>query len=159
MTLGIAKRISLVRVLIYFFLPRNLRCLWWRIYILQHNTMPWWWIIQYNYTIHALGYKWLLSWTDINLVNINVVFREGINGQWAKDTKMILLIIPDMFIILWCVARSSFWGKISMFSNYVDLVYIVQDPGFPGSCVKDPGCWSHDCLISMTTSPAHCVVI
>ncbi len=28
--------------------------------------------------------------------------------------------------ILWCVARSSFWGKISMFSNYMDLVYKIQ---------------------------------
>ncbi len=28
--------------------------------------------------------------------------------------------------ILSCVARSSFWGKISIFTNYLDLVYKIQ---------------------------------
>ncbi len=32
--------------------------------------------------------------------------------------------------------------------------YIMED-----SCVKDQSCWSHDCLVSITTSLAHCDII
>ncbi len=32
----------------------------------------------------------------------------------------------------------------------------MKDPGFPGSCVKDTGCWPYDCLVSMPTSSTHC---
>ncbi len=41
---------------------------------------------------------------------------------------------------------------------WLDPVFEVKYPCFPTTCVKDPGCWSHDCLVSMTTSPTHCDV-
>ncbi len=36
------------------------------------------------------------------------------------------------------------------------IISCAKDPGKPESFVKDPGYWSHDCLISVAMSPIHC---
>ncbi len=41
-------------------------------------------------------------------------------------------------------------------SYYLDLVYKIKD--FQ-SGLTDPSCWSHDCLVSMATSPTYCVIM
>ncbi len=74
------------------------------------------------------------------------------SGSWWWDpwngsqtnlslTHWILFLSCDVFfIILWCMARSSFWGTISMFSNYLILVHSKRfgwDP-IQGSHQQDP---------------------
>ncbi len=67
------------------------------------------------------------------------------------------------------VARCSFWGKISMFANYLDLVYKSRFPwilckrsrllvtwlfGIHGNITYL--LWCH--LVAQTTSPTHCLI-
>ncbi len=71
-------------------------------------------------------------------------------GQMATDKPCINILFCDMWLdLVFELKHLCFLPPGSC----------IKDPGFSGSCVKDSGCWSHDCLVSMTMSPTHCDIM
>ncbi len=146
------------------------------IYILRQLCLTGWHVFTYTWTLYRNTSKTSLNaipisnstndpkqicrWQTLYLTEYQYVHMCPNSKSASVREWYISMVVAGsleaqvIIIILWCVARSGFWGK-----NVFQLPgSCVHDSGFPGSCVKDPGCWSHDCLASMTTSPTHCDV-
>ncbi len=81
----------------------------------------------------------------------------GIVSLWDACMAMYSLlqvsIEPIYVIILAHGSHNLLVVKVSLLHNPC-----LWCTGFPGSCVKDPGSWSNDSLVSMAISPTHCDV-